>query len=317
MTPVRRRKHLDDRRTFAMQTHGQHRALIPPFHAATIKAAAAHRKSVPQRNSCLRARNRQTAAMKARLTAFALAILGLASLRAQFDALPNIPDAAQRIWAMVAFFTILTNALLTAHLLAITNRWQISAVRGASLLLSIVMVGLIYHGLLSDLWAPTGLGWWADQGLHSEGNRPEGRELPAAIGCREEEAVAGMGEDGAKHDGKQGERHPARPQPEDQRDAAEEFGRDDDIGQRSRKAKALEILHRAGGREDRILQPGMGDEGDAHGDAQDQGGIIHTGGGGGERGAFGGSVGHRRFPCQSAGGSAGRDGLIGNAISYD
>jgi hypothetical protein len=28
-------------------------------------------------------------------------------------------------------------------------------------------VGLIYHGLLSDLWAPTGLGWWADQGLHS------------------------------------------------------------------------------------------------------------------------------------------------------
>lgn len=150
-----------------MQPHGQHRALIPPFHAATIRAAATHCKSVPQRNSCLRARNRQTTAMKARLTAFALAILGLASLRAQFDALPNIPDAAQRIWAMAAFFTILTNALLTAHLLAITNRWQISAVRAASLLLSIVMVGLIYHGLLSDLWAPTGLGWWADQGLHS------------------------------------------------------------------------------------------------------------------------------------------------------
>lgn len=105
--------------------------------------------------------------MTARLFAFALALIGLASLRAQFDVMLAIDSLWPRLWRMAAFFTVLTNVLLTAHLLAITKAWAISASRAAGLLLSILVVGLIYHLLLAGLWAPQGLAWWADQGLHT------------------------------------------------------------------------------------------------------------------------------------------------------
>ncbi|MDZ4391830.1 Pr6Pr family membrane protein [Cypionkella sp.] len=101
------------------------------------------------------------------MTAFALAIIGLAALRAQFDALIAVPLAADRIWAMAAYFTILTNALLVVHLLAITKGWQMSASRAAGLLLAISAVGIIYHALLGNQFPTDGLGWWADLGLHT------------------------------------------------------------------------------------------------------------------------------------------------------
>lgn len=105
--------------------------------------------------------------MLARLTAFALAIVGLAALRAQFDALTGIALAADRIWAMAAYFTILTNALLVVHLLAITKGWQISTARAAGLLVAISTVGILYHALLASQFPTDGLGWWADLGLHT------------------------------------------------------------------------------------------------------------------------------------------------------
>jgi hypothetical protein len=140
-----------------MRTHGQHSTLVSPFHRGSIGLAAASGKA-------------QTAVMLARLTAFALAIMILAALRAQFDALPEqagVVDLAARLWLMAGFFTILTNALIALHLFAVVKGWQIPASRAAGLLLSILVVALIYHLLLARLWSPQGLGWWADQGLHT------------------------------------------------------------------------------------------------------------------------------------------------------
>lgn len=140
-----------------MRPHGQHSTLVSPFHHGSIGLAAASGKA-------------QTAAMLARLTAFALAILILAALRAQFDALPEqagVVDLTARLWLMAGFFTILTNGLIALHLFAVVKGWQIPASRAAGLLLSITVVGLIYHILLARLWNPQGLGWWADQGLHT------------------------------------------------------------------------------------------------------------------------------------------------------
>ena len=102
-----------------------------------------------------------------RITAFGLAVVGLAALRAQFDALTGVDLAVDRIWAMAGYFTILTNALLVVHLLAITKGWQISASRAAGLLVAIGAVGLIYHALLASQFPTEGLGWWADLGLHT------------------------------------------------------------------------------------------------------------------------------------------------------
>lgn len=103
-----------------------------------------------------------------RLAALAVATLALASLRAQFDAMdPAAGSVAQRLWAMAGYFTILTNALVAAHMLLVALHWRISASRAAGLLLSIVMVGLVYHVLLARLWQPDGLLAWADLGLHT------------------------------------------------------------------------------------------------------------------------------------------------------
>ena len=68
---------------------------------------------------------------------------------------------------MAGYFTILTNALVAAHMLLVALHWRISAARAAGLLLSIVMVGLVYHTLLARLWQPDGLLAWADLGLHT------------------------------------------------------------------------------------------------------------------------------------------------------
>ncbi|MES2435358.1 MAG: Pr6Pr family membrane protein [Pseudomonadota bacterium] len=109
----------------------------------------------------------QIARMVARLSAFALAVVGLAALRAQFDALTGVALAVDRIWAMAAYFTILTNALLVVHLLAITKGWQIGPRRAAGLMVAIATVGILYHALLASQFPTEGLGWWADLGLHT------------------------------------------------------------------------------------------------------------------------------------------------------
>lgn len=105
-----------------------------------------------------------------RITAFLVATLALVALGVQFDALLE-PVASQplqgKLWFMAGYFTILTNLLIAAHLFAVAGNWPMPASRAANLLVSILMVGAIYHALLAGLWQPQGLAWWADQGLHS------------------------------------------------------------------------------------------------------------------------------------------------------
>lgn len=105
-----------------------------------------------------------------RLAALAVATLGMAALRTQFDALQDAPGLGalqDRLWRMAAFFTILTNALVTVHMLAVALHWRIGAARAAGLLLSIAAVGIVYHLILARLWNPQGLAWWADLGMHT------------------------------------------------------------------------------------------------------------------------------------------------------
>jgi len=104
--------------------------------------------------------------MLARLLALAIGTLALAALRAQFDAMRPV-DLGEKLWYLAGFFTILTNLLVAAHMFAIARGWRIGASRAAGLVVSIVMVGIVYHAVLARLWAPQGLAWWADQGLHT------------------------------------------------------------------------------------------------------------------------------------------------------
>lgn len=108
--------------------------------------------------------------MPNRITAFLIATLVLASLRAQFDALIGPMATAPvlaKLWLLAGFFTILTNLLVAAHLFAVARNWQMPASRAANLLVSILMVALIYHSVLAPFDNPQGLGWWANLGLHT------------------------------------------------------------------------------------------------------------------------------------------------------
>ena len=108
--------------------------------------------------------------MIARYVAFGVFALSLAALVAQYIVLPNPSGAltvAQRLWIMAGYFTVLTNVLVAGHMCAVSFGWRISASRAAGLLISICVVGIIYHLVLAALWNPVGLAWWANQGLHT------------------------------------------------------------------------------------------------------------------------------------------------------
>ena len=103
--------------------------------------------------------------MLSRLIALLIGVLALASLRAQFDAMQVPTD--QRLWLMAGYFTVLTNLIVAVAMFAVARGWQMPARVAAGLVVAIVMVGLIYHLILARLWAPQGLAWWANQGLHT------------------------------------------------------------------------------------------------------------------------------------------------------
>ena len=72
----------------------------------------------------------------------------------------------------------------------------------------------------------------------------------------------------------------AKEQEENTSTAAEEFSRDDEIGERTGKGEAGEIACCPGRSENEQLQPAMGEKQNAHRDAQDgrgEIGICHTG----------------------------------------
>jgi hypothetical protein len=108
--------------------------------------------------------------LSARLVAVAIFCVAALSLRLQFDAgavLMNHPPAAQTLWAMAGYFTILTNLGVAVAMMAVAWKWHMPAGFAAGMTLSIVVVAIVYHLVLARLWNPQGLGYWADQGLHS------------------------------------------------------------------------------------------------------------------------------------------------------
>lgn len=130
-----------------------------------------------------------------RLVSAAAALVALAALALQYAAAvdaPMRPEGVAVWWWLAGYFTILTN-LGTAVLMSATALGhRLSAAAQAGMILAMLMVGLVYHALLARLWAPEGLVWWADQGLHTAvpllvlawwlgfGNRAVGlRDLPS------------------------------------------------------------------------------------------------------------------------------------------
>jgi hypothetical protein len=106
----------------------------------------------------------------ARASAAFVALTALAALVLQAriaEAAPTRMPGTPVWWWLAGYFTILTNLGVAVLMAATALGTRISARVQGGLLLSILMVGLTYHAILARLWAPQGLAWWADQGLHS------------------------------------------------------------------------------------------------------------------------------------------------------
>jgi len=107
---------------------------------------------------------------RSRFLAAAAALVAVAAVTVQVrlaaDA-PGRPPDTSALWWLAGYFTILTNCGVAALMGATALGLRLSARLQGALLLSILMVGLVYHALLARLWAPQGLAWWTDQALHS------------------------------------------------------------------------------------------------------------------------------------------------------
>jgi hypothetical protein len=107
----------------------------------------------------------------ARLLATLIALVAMAALLLQ-DLVSTVllgrPGAWSVVWAMAAYFTVLTNLIVAVSFaqVAATGRTAPAGWHGG-VVLWIGTVGLIYHAVLAGIWDPQGLAWWADQGLHT------------------------------------------------------------------------------------------------------------------------------------------------------
>jgi hypothetical protein len=107
---------------------------------------------------------------RARLLAAAVALAAVLALGLQYRVAltaPTRPEGIAVWWWLAGYFTILTNFGVANVLGATAFGFHATPRLQGGLLLSILMVGVVYHAILARLWAPQGLAWWADQGLHS------------------------------------------------------------------------------------------------------------------------------------------------------
>ncbi len=106
----------------------------------------------------------------ARAAAALIALIALAAVFGQYAILtanPEFPDALSRIWHLMKFFTILTNLLVGIVMALIAlNRHPGNGVL-AGFVVSIVMVGAIYHALLAPPTPLPGWDYWTDIGYHT------------------------------------------------------------------------------------------------------------------------------------------------------
>lgn len=65
------------------------------------------------------------------------------------------------------FFTILTNLAVGILMFLLAIKKPVKPIIVDALVVAIVGVCLVYHAVLSQLWSPQGLAWWADQGVHT------------------------------------------------------------------------------------------------------------------------------------------------------
>lgn len=100
-----------------------------------------------------------------------IALLALASVVGMF--LYNLEvdrygGEAATAWAMARFFTILTNLAVAATFAAAALRRDgIGAPWISALTLAMLLVGAVFHTLLSGIRTYEGLGFWANHGLHT------------------------------------------------------------------------------------------------------------------------------------------------------
>lgn len=105
-----------------------------------------------------------------RALAVAILFVALGSLRLVFDHYATVPELASpglRMWFLAAYLTILTTLLVAVAMTAVAMRWRIRGWQAASLLVSVLMVGSIYHLFLARALNPQGLHWWGTQGMHT------------------------------------------------------------------------------------------------------------------------------------------------------
>lgn len=105
----------------------------------------------------------------ARGMAFGVGMLALAAVVAEFLRLGGQPDLADwgvRLWRMLRFFTILTNALVAGVMLALAARVRVPVDVVMTAVLGIMLVGAVYQTLLRPPVPFQGLHWWTDMALH-------------------------------------------------------------------------------------------------------------------------------------------------------
>jgi hypothetical protein len=98
------------------------------------------------------------------------ALVGWLSLVAQAvvsNRLMGQPDLLSLIWRLAGYFTVLTNLGVAAAMTWVACGRPLSARRAGAAVCAILVVGIVYHAVLAQLWRPEGLAWWADQGLHT------------------------------------------------------------------------------------------------------------------------------------------------------
>ena len=106
----------------------------------------------------------------ARWAALILGTIALAALVAEFHRLgsrPMLEDWGARLWSMARYFTILTNALVAATMLAVAAGRRVPVDLIMTGVLNIVMVGAVYQVLLRPETGFTGLRFWTDLALHA------------------------------------------------------------------------------------------------------------------------------------------------------
>ena len=120
---------------------------------------------------CWRTRLGVNGAMTARrLTALLITVVVVAALWGQFvinGAKPGLEPWGWRLWGLMRFFTILTNALVAVQMGQVALRGRAPADLEAAACLNIAMVGIIYHTLLVPETPFTGADWFTDFTFHT------------------------------------------------------------------------------------------------------------------------------------------------------